>query len=820
MAAELGLVAILFVVSGATGPRLLYKYGVDDYMYHENNIHPQDRPQQVPSIVSGTDGAGNSDGAEAHGSRAKGVRPPGRVRSKSERDTDQYGRMRSFGNIAGYEGSFLADILSAKSALSNEAFQLRIDDVLMFGFPTPCESSRHIGEQGTKESSSSMSISSFTLNLIFDANAFDFAYAASLEELLGKVAKAFLYEEGRCGFLSKDVAKLIDLLDVPEALCQEYQTLLEQDVSERRKSQALEQRDLTSSINYRDGNGTDQPLSVAVPQKPDPRTQKEAASTATDGGRAKADDDQGLGTQVPTVDSGAARFFRTASTATNMPSGTSTKTVATKDGSSSNTTGDERESSTPQVDGSGVEVDWSAVNHAENPTVAIHQIANVLADRVALAKCLQKCFMYTYRASERPSTERLEVTVNGLIRLHFQLQHQDSMQTKLRRNALLHRRYSIATGQISQHQQHRQYSTALPQHQMHSAVDTGSRGRGPSVLQNYYFNSYGWFRSAIEGTNVIHQSGVGTNGDGEPQDKSGNGAGGNGSSRLDGALSNQDNQQSSGLFRTVAGYEGRYRVSNDLPRPCQTLILYQRPRDILAKVPDSSTTLAYFVRTLSPLMSIANVAAELGMPLKQAMVLAEHLVYWRQAAVMFPLAPQTRVCISSQASLGLNSELTHKFDDAFPMRPFHQVLAEYMDMEPLGDMLNQKLVTERQGEINVLLWLLRRRLVTQMVVYMYLSFGSSTVAGDPTEEPVALQAVSRMQRANYIQDHEARMLLQKSLGVIDSSQWDLLCEVVPFLRGQICLDEIAAIIERSYEDILGLVDIFPNCILLSVQPIN
>ncbi|XP_037082831.1 GATOR complex protein NPRL3-like isoform X1 [Pollicipes pollicipes] len=171
-----------------------------------------------------------------------------------------------------------------------------------------------------------------------------------------------------------------------------------------------------------------------------------------------------------------------------------------------------------------------------------------------------------------------------------------------------------------------------------------------------------------------------------------------------------------------------------LLKPYHTLLLLEDERDLLPSLsPDASPTLRRLVRVANPVRSLQHLAADADLTLRHVFELVSQLVYWAKATIIYPLCEKNVYVISPHAPTNLTSKLTSDFSEEFAGQSLHQVLAEYS----LPSTLSQKVtpITAQQQQptkVQVLVWLLQRRLLMQLHVYVFFTPATRLPSTAPT----------------------------------------------------------------------------------------
>ncbi|XP_043230876.1 GATOR complex protein NPRL3-like isoform X1 [Amphibalanus amphitrite] len=169
-----------------------------------------------------------------------------------------------------------------------------------------------------------------------------------------------------------------------------------------------------------------------------------------------------------------------------------------------------------------------------------------------------------------------------------------------------------------------------------------------------------------------------------------------------------------------------------LLQPFHTLLLLEEQRQLVASLsPDSSPTLRRLVRVANPVRSLQHLAADADLTLRHVFELTSQLVYWAKATIIYPLCEKNIYVISPHAPTKLNSKLASDFAEEFGQN-LHQVLSEYS----MPSTLSQKVTPfsahhQLPTKVQVLVWLLQRRLLMQLHCYVFFTPTMRLPSGGP-----------------------------------------------------------------------------------------
>jgi hypothetical protein len=221
-------------------------------------------------------------------------------------------------------------------------------------------------------------------------------------------------------------------------------------------------------------------------------------------------------------------------------------------------------------------------------------------------------------------------------------------------------------------------------------------------------------------------------------------------------------------------------------RPYQTLLL--APEAMAAALPrDCSPALYRLVMHAHPLKSFADLAEELDTPLAHVYRLAAHLVYWQRAHIIHKLSRTSVFVVAPHAPLDPRAPAAAAFARDFPKRScsYHDALARYSHPRPLGDALAGLTASQAKDAINILVWLLRRRLVVALHTYLYLNvpypYPADTGAPPPPPPPPPAGPNAPIQDWEY-------SAIQARGGSGDALR--LLRRLAPYMRGANHVEDI------------------------------
>ncbi|KAG8508954.1 GATOR complex protein NPRL3, partial [Galemys pyrenaicus] len=157
-------------------------------------------------------------------------------------------------------------------------------------------------------------------------------------------------------------------------------------------------------------------------------------------------------------------------------------------------------------------------------------------------------------------------------------------------------------------------------------------------------------------------------------------------------------------------------------RPYHALLLLSDEKALLAELPlDCSPALVRVVKTASAVKNLQQLAQDADLALLQVFQLAAHLVYWGRAIVVYPLCENNVYVLSPHASPCLYSPLAEQFSRRFPSHDLPSVLSRFSLPVSLSEFRSPLAPPVQETQlIQVVVWLLQRRLLVQLHTYVRL----------------------------------------------------------------------------------------------------
>jgi hypothetical protein len=154
-------------------------------------------------------------------------------------------------------------------------------------------------------------------------------------------------------------------------------------------------------------------------------------------------------------------------------------------------------------------------------------------------------------------------------------------------------------------------------------------------------------------------------------------------------------------------------------RPYHALLLLEDPEEILKSFPrDPSPTLVELIQVVTPMQCFEELQSILDCSLSHIYKLAAHLVYWRKAKIINVISIRNVYVISPNADLNKLQELCQDFENHFPGTDLLSIFSELSIPRPFSSIIPSK--DQRTLYLEIITYLLRHDLVTQLHMYIYL----------------------------------------------------------------------------------------------------
>ncbi|XP_057343826.1 GATOR complex protein NPRL3 isoform X2 [Manis pentadactyla] len=195
-------------------------------------------------------------------------------------------------------------------------------------------------------------------------------------------------------------------------------------------------------------------------------------------------------------------------------------------------------------------------------------------------------------------------------------------------------------------------------------------------------------------------------------------------------------------------------------RPYHALLLLSDEKSLLGELPlDCSPALVRVIKTTSAVKNLQQLAQDADLALLQVFQLAAHLVYWGKAIIIYPLCENNVYMLSPNANLCLYSPLAEQFSRQFPAHDLPSVLAKFSLPVSLSEFRNPltppvqeamalvvpagpglSLPVPQTQLIQMVVWMLQRRLLLQLHTYVRLMVSPSEDEPHPREDDVPFTA--------------------------------------------------------------------------------
>ena len=118
--------------------------------------------------------------------------------------------------------------------------------------------------------------------------------------------------------------------------------------------------------------------------------------------------------------------------------------------------------------------------------------------------------------------------------------------------------------------------------------------------------------------------------------------------------------------------------NNSVPvKPTQTLLIHDTQKTLSGLPPDASRMLVRFITCISPLKSFADISLETELSLEEIFRCAKHLIYWKQAKLIYPIKINVKNLEVENINLSniyrvsdtavINKKVEKKFDEFMKM---------------------------------------------------------------------------------------------------------------------------------------------------------
>ncbi|XP_069004903.1 GATOR1 complex protein NPRL3 isoform X2 [Embiotoca jacksoni] len=157
-------------------------------------------------------------------------------------------------------------------------------------------------------------------------------------------------------------------------------------------------------------------------------------------------------------------------------------------------------------------------------------------------------------------------------------------------------------------------------------------------------------------------------------------------------------------------------------RPYHALLLLENEKALLSQLPlDCSPAMVRLIKTCSAVKNLQQLAQDADLALLQIFQIAAHLVYWGKAIIIYPLCENNVYMLSPHANISLYSPLAEQFAQQFPGHDLPSMLAKFSLPVSLAEFRNPLEAPAQEAQlIQMVVWMLQRRLLTQLHTYVCL----------------------------------------------------------------------------------------------------
>lgn len=181
--------------------------------------------------------------------------------------------------------------------------------------------------------------------------------------------------------------------------------------------------------------------------------------------------------------------------------------------------------------------------------------------------------------------------------------------------------------------------------------------------------------------------------------------------------------------------------------PHFALLLLEDKSSLLKEVESdrkgNSTKLAFLIRNLTPTKSLQRLSTKLSVDLRDLIILARHLIYWRRARAIPPLRPGDIYIVSPNADTRQIHDASAEFATHFP-RPLPSLptILERLSGKPQAYKNLIPSTDHKERYMEILAWLMRGGWVTQLRTFGWIQVSPSVKAA------VALKLTKQSERKN------------------------------------------------------------------------
>ncbi|CAI8045756.1 GATOR complex protein NPRL3 [Geodia barretti] len=281
--------------------------------------------------------------------------------------------------------------------------------------------------------------------------------------------------------------------------------------------------------------------------------------------------------------------------------------------------------------------------------------------------------------------------------------------------------------------------------------------------------------------------------------------------------------------------ETETRKAKTSVRSYSALLLLESLENIMASLPASCNPAMHrLLNTLSPMMNLQDVSLDADVPLSQVLLFSSHLVHWGKAMTIYPLSESNVYIASPTAETRVRSSLDERFSAELPGLSLPQVLST---LELPRQMAELK-ATYADKTIQMVVWLLRHRQITQLHTYVYIvpSLSSPPTGaisptspsnghnlntshhdshGEHSDEDIEQSLQEEMRRHLSVQEYQCVMHTSAATDYDDLALFVRLCK---YFRGNQHLEEIMLKENIQRSQLLTLIDKFSEILVTCTLP--
>ncbi|KND02915.1 uncharacterized protein SPPG_01996 [Spizellomyces punctatus DAOM BR117] len=263
---------------------------------------------------------------------------------------------------------------------------------------------------------------------------------------------------------------------------------------------------------------------------------------------------------------------------------------------------------------------------------------------------------------------------------------------------------------------------------------------------------------------------------------------------------------------------GSEDTGSPILRPYHALLLLYDPEEILKALPlDPSPLLVELIQIVTPTQCFEELQTTLDCSLSQLYRLAAHLVHWQKAKIIDVISIRNVYVVSQGAELDLLPRLVQDFNSRFPQLDLPTILSDLSIPRPYSAIIPQK--EFRTLYLEVLTFLLRYNLVTQLHMYIYLMIPEhicgKTVMGGEAEAPGPPAVfIPDPARATEVEREWINKLAYEHPPAIGS----LFLRLAPYFSGKYHVEEIVFRENLTKKDLRTILSRFREVVVSALLP--